>query len=80
MIGKILVALDGSTQAGKALDLAIDMARAFTAKLMVLHTLHLVEHPHFIGDVGNFLIGKMMVPCHVRFFRRPTRLLFCPRS
>jgi nucleotide-binding universal stress UspA family protein len=37
MIGKILVAVDGSTQAGKALDLAIDMAKAFAAELTVLH-------------------------------------------
>ena len=34
---KILVALDGSTQAGKALDLAIDMAKAFDAELMAIH-------------------------------------------
>lgn len=37
MIRKILVALDGSTQAGKALELAIDMARAFGAELMAIH-------------------------------------------
>ncbi len=37
MIRKILVALDGSAQAGKALGLAIDMARAFGAELMVVH-------------------------------------------
>ena len=37
MIRKIVVAHDGSTQAGKALDLAIDLAKAFDAALLVLH-------------------------------------------
>ena len=37
MIQKIVVAHDGSTQAGKALDLAIDLAKAFDAELLVLH-------------------------------------------
>jgi nucleotide-binding universal stress UspA family protein len=37
MIRKIVVAHDGSTQAGKALDLAIDLAKAFDAELLVLH-------------------------------------------
>ena len=37
MIRKILVALDGSTQAGKALDLAIDMAKGFDAELVAIH-------------------------------------------
>ena len=34
---RILVALDGSAQAGKALDLAIEMAKAFNAELTALH-------------------------------------------
>jgi nucleotide-binding universal stress UspA family protein len=37
MIGRILVALDGSVQAGKALDLAIDMTKAFDAELLAVH-------------------------------------------
>lgn len=37
MIRKILVALDGSVQAGKALDLAIDMTKAFDAELLAVH-------------------------------------------
>ncbi|HTO62997.1 MAG TPA: universal stress protein [Bradyrhizobium sp.] len=37
MIKKILVALDGSTQAGRALDLAIEMAGAFDAELVAIH-------------------------------------------
>jgi nucleotide-binding universal stress UspA family protein len=36
-IRKILIAHDGSTQAGNALDLAMDMAKAFDAELLVLH-------------------------------------------
>jgi nucleotide-binding universal stress UspA family protein len=39
MIQKILVALDGSLQAGKALDFAIDLARAFNAELLVIHVI-----------------------------------------
>jgi nucleotide-binding universal stress UspA family protein len=39
MIRKILVALDGSMQANKALDLAIDMAKAFGADLLALHVI-----------------------------------------
>jgi nucleotide-binding universal stress UspA family protein len=34
---RILVALDGSAQAGKALDLAIEMAKAFNGGLTALH-------------------------------------------
>ena len=37
MIKKILVALDGSTQADKALDVAVDMTKAFAAELMAIH-------------------------------------------
>jgi nucleotide-binding universal stress UspA family protein len=37
MIRKILVALDGSVPAGKALDLAIDMTKAFDAELLAIH-------------------------------------------
>jgi nucleotide-binding universal stress UspA family protein len=37
MVKKILVALDGSIQAGKALDLAIDMAKALSAELVLIH-------------------------------------------
>jgi nucleotide-binding universal stress UspA family protein len=37
MIRKVVVAHDGSTQAGNALDLAIDLAKAFDAELLVLH-------------------------------------------
>jgi nucleotide-binding universal stress UspA family protein len=36
-IRKIFIAHDGSTQAGTALDLAMDMAKAFDAELLVLH-------------------------------------------
>jgi nucleotide-binding universal stress UspA family protein len=39
MTRKILVALDGSVQAGKALDLAIDMAKAFDAELLAVHVI-----------------------------------------
>jgi nucleotide-binding universal stress UspA family protein len=37
MTKKILVALDGSTQAGKALDLAVDMAKPSNAELAIIH-------------------------------------------
>lgn len=37
MIKKILVAIDGSDHAWKALDLAIELAKAHQAKLIVLH-------------------------------------------
>ncbi len=37
MTKKILVALDVSTQAGKALDLAVDMAKPSNAELAIIH-------------------------------------------
>ena len=37
MVRKILIAHDGSTQARKALDFAIDIAKAFDAELVLLH-------------------------------------------
>ena len=39
MIGKILVAYDGSENAGRALDLAAELAAKFDAGLMVAHVL-----------------------------------------
>ena len=39
MIKTILVATDGSTHANKATALAIDMARSFQARLVIVHTL-----------------------------------------
>ena len=39
MIKKILVALDGSTQAGKALNLAVDMAKALSAEVAFIHVI-----------------------------------------
>ena len=39
MIKSILCALDGSSHAEKALDMAIDMAQKFDAQLMLLHVL-----------------------------------------
>jgi nucleotide-binding universal stress UspA family protein len=39
MIRKILVALDGSAQAGRALDLALDMTKAFDAELAAIHVI-----------------------------------------
>ena len=39
MIKKILVALDGSMQAGKALDVAVDMTKAFAAELLAIHVI-----------------------------------------
>ena len=39
MIKKILVALDGSTQAGKALDLAVDIAKAMNAEMAFIHVI-----------------------------------------
>ena len=39
MIRKILVAIDGSEHAWKALDLAIELAKAHQAELIVLHVL-----------------------------------------
>lgn len=40
MINKILVAIDGSEHAWKALDLATELAKAHQAKLVVLHVVH----------------------------------------
>jgi nucleotide-binding universal stress UspA family protein len=36
MSRRILVALDGSVQAGKALDLVIDMTKAFDSELLAV--------------------------------------------
>jgi len=39
MIKKILVALDGSTQADKAVSLAVDMAKALNAEVAFIHVI-----------------------------------------
>jgi nucleotide-binding universal stress UspA family protein len=39
MVRRILVAFDGSEPANKALDLAIDMAKAFGAELQAIHVI-----------------------------------------
>lgn len=39
MIRKIIVALDGSREAGKALDVAMEFAAAFSAELILTHVL-----------------------------------------
>ncbi|WP_188596821.1 universal stress protein [Thermocladium modestius] len=39
MLKKILVAIDGSPQSSKALDIAIDMAKRFESKLYIVHVI-----------------------------------------
>ena len=39
MLKKILVAIDGSPQSLKALDIAIDMARRFESRLYIIHVI-----------------------------------------
>jgi nucleotide-binding universal stress UspA family protein len=70
MIRKIVVAHDGSTQAGNALDLAIDLAKAFDAELLVLHVKssqpltegerHLAE-TEYHNDVQQALAGSALL-------------------
>jgi len=49
MIKNILCALDGSSHAEKALDLAVDMARKFDAQLVLFHVLMRNLDPDEIG-------------------------------
>lgn len=44
MFKKILCPIDGSDHARKALDLAIDIARKYSAKLIILHVPHRTEN------------------------------------
>jgi nucleotide-binding universal stress UspA family protein len=67
---RILVALDGSTEAAKALDLAIEMARAFNGELAALHVVsrqtlsegerHLAEN-EYRAEVQQSLRGSKFV-------------------
>ncbi|HVV48223.1 MAG TPA: universal stress protein [Polyangia bacterium] len=49
-VGRILVAVDGSEGAWRALEFGRDLARAFKAGLVLLH----VIEPFPEGDLGNF--------------------------
>jgi len=51
MFQKILCSIDGSDHAGKALDLAIDMANKYQAELHIMHVLHRTEN---IDDLQHF--------------------------
>lgn len=58
MINTILAATDGSSHAGKALDLAMELARKFDARLVVMHVIgqgdvpeelvHMAEVEHIV--------------------------------
>jgi nucleotide-binding universal stress UspA family protein len=50
MIRKILVALDGSEAAGKALELALDATKAFAAELLAVHVVS--DRPLTEGERG----------------------------
>ena len=54
MVGKILVAVDGSDQSAKALELSCDLAEKYQASLHVQHTVEISSHEHamFAGSSG----------------------------
>ena len=53
MIKKILVAVDGSDHAWKALDLAAEMAKQHGAKLSILHVVPHQELPDELRDFAK---------------------------
>jgi len=50
---KILIAHDGSEEAQKALDLAIDLAKRFRAKLHMIIVKEALRFPTTLHDVAN---------------------------
>jgi nucleotide-binding universal stress UspA family protein len=67
MFRKILVAIDGSDGAKKALHAAIDLAKHYEADL---HSISIEEHlPHYAATVGEVLEAKQET---TDYFRRIT--------
>lgn len=65
MFRKILVAIDGSDGANKALGVAIDVAKHYGAEL---HSISIEEHlPHYAATVGEVVEAKQEA---VEYFRR----------
>jgi nucleotide-binding universal stress UspA family protein len=65
MFRKILVAIDGSEGAAKALRTAIDLARHYDAEL---HSISVEEHlPHYAATVGEVIEAKQEA---TEYFRR----------
>jgi nucleotide-binding universal stress UspA family protein len=52
MMRKILVAIDGSEHAGKALDLAVDMAKRYEAELIILHVVPYEPMPEALRQIA----------------------------
>lgn len=68
MYRKILVAIDGSEGANKALMAAIDLAKHYEAPL---HSISVEEHlPHYAATVGEVIEAKQEA---ADYFRRVTR-------
>ena len=68
MFRKILVAIDGSEGANKALRAAIDVAKHYEADL---HSISIEEHlPHYAATVGEVLEAKQEA---AEYFRRVIR-------
>ncbi|MBC7105809.1 MAG: universal stress protein [Firmicutes bacterium] len=54
---KILVAVDGSAESNRALDVALELARALRAEVGILHVFHMPEQISATGKVGHVLDG-----------------------
>jgi nucleotide-binding universal stress UspA family protein len=68
MFRKLLVALDGSEGANKALRSAIDLAKHYDAEL---HSISIEEHlPHYAATVGEVVEAKQEA---ADYFRRVVR-------
>lgn len=58
MVRKILVAVDGSAESNRALDVALELARAVRGEVGILHVFHLPEQVVSVsGKVGHILDG-----------------------
>ena len=62
---KLLVAIDGSDHARKALDLAADIAKAEQSEVLILHVVSYVPMPH---DLSQYVAAESMPLDHEAYY------------